>query len=338
MNICAAYADQSSCSDKLILDHNLLVWEHLHGFWRTLPNFNPNAVLSDPSQDIEGEGWELLFLLHGECNAGKEEKHKNEPVRDEIEDGSLVDLVEGASEIVDHMDADSDAGLEGFDDAPNKVWNYAVDFHWQCWNQCDVQSPPVEPIQSTLARALGIAVKHIAAPVMDRKWPASHGLSRTPTALTSSTHNSNKYSHVDSSLESFSSEQSQFTELAKTMQTIKLARIEIRHKQMELKIEQACKNDQIAAEEWALTYKRDMQKEELIYKKQMQERELVYKEHVLQLEIKLAWLNGGQASVILGAHPVSLVQNTYSSNADSFTFPPLPSTGWDLLEPSGSKP
>jgi len=42
-------------------------------------------------------------------------------VRDEIEDGSLVDLVEGASEIVDHMDADSDAGLEGFDDAPNKV-------------------------------------------------------------------------------------------------------------------------------------------------------------------------------------------------------------------------
>jgi len=115
LHICAPYADQSLCSDKLLLEHNLPIWERLHGFWRTLPNYNPHTVLSGPSQDIEGEAQELLFLLHGNCIADQEEEPKNELVGDEIKDASLVDLVEGAAGLVD---IDIDIGLEGFDDAP----------------------------------------------------------------------------------------------------------------------------------------------------------------------------------------------------------------------------
>ncbi|KAH9008620.1 hypothetical protein EDB83DRAFT_2204551, partial [Lactarius deliciosus] len=38
---------------------NLL--EHLHGFWRTLPSFNPHAVSSEPGQDLEAEALGVLF-------------------------------------------------------------------------------------------------------------------------------------------------------------------------------------------------------------------------------------------------------------------------------------
>jgi len=44
-----------------------------------------------------------------------EEEPENELLGDEIEDASLVDLVEGAAGLVD---VDIDIGLEGFDDAP----------------------------------------------------------------------------------------------------------------------------------------------------------------------------------------------------------------------------
>ena len=115
LHICAPYADQSSCSDKLLLKHNLPIWECLHGFWRTLPNYNPYTVSSDPSQDIEGEAQELLFPSRGNRIADQEEEPENELLGDEIEDASLVDLVEGAAGLVD---VDIDIGLEGFDDAP----------------------------------------------------------------------------------------------------------------------------------------------------------------------------------------------------------------------------
>ena len=50
-----AYTDWSLHSDKLILDYKFPIWECLHGFWRTLPNFNPHVVSSEPGQDLERE-------------------------------------------------------------------------------------------------------------------------------------------------------------------------------------------------------------------------------------------------------------------------------------------
>jgi len=55
--------------DEIWKDGNLLdkllsgfpIWERLHGFWRTLPSFNPHAVSSEPGQDLEGEALAVLF-------------------------------------------------------------------------------------------------------------------------------------------------------------------------------------------------------------------------------------------------------------------------------------
>jgi hypothetical protein len=36
-------------------------WPRLHGFWRTLPNFNPYTVTSDPGQGLANEAHSVLM-------------------------------------------------------------------------------------------------------------------------------------------------------------------------------------------------------------------------------------------------------------------------------------
>ncbi|KAH9023311.1 hypothetical protein EDB84DRAFT_1247596, partial [Lactarius hengduanensis] len=45
--------------DKLL--SGFPAWKRLHGFWRTLPSFNPHLVSSEPGQDLEGDAMETLF-------------------------------------------------------------------------------------------------------------------------------------------------------------------------------------------------------------------------------------------------------------------------------------
>jgi hypothetical protein len=45
---------------------NFKWWPRLHGFWRTLPNFNPYTVTSDPGQDLAGEALSVLIGGQGE--------------------------------------------------------------------------------------------------------------------------------------------------------------------------------------------------------------------------------------------------------------------------------
>jgi len=95
------------------------------------------------------------------------------------------------------------------------------------------------PLKSIPARASSIAVGHIATPVIDCRRPVIQGNLRTPSALTSSSHMSNKCSPIDSSLKSVSSDQSQFADLAKSAQTIKLASIKMKRQRMEHEMVQA---------------------------------------------------------------------------------------------------
>lgn len=37
------------------LEKDFPFWSRLHGYWRTLPNFNPFTVSSEPGQDLEEE-------------------------------------------------------------------------------------------------------------------------------------------------------------------------------------------------------------------------------------------------------------------------------------------
>ena len=98
--------DWSSHADQLILEHNLLVWERLHGFWRTIPSFNPQVVSSEPGQDLEGEARRLLFPSGGSGDANEEEEPEDRIV-EEIEDPGLSGTVEGVA-----GDIDVDVGPE----------------------------------------------------------------------------------------------------------------------------------------------------------------------------------------------------------------------------------
>ncbi|KAJ7163659.1 hypothetical protein C8R46DRAFT_902539, partial [Mycena filopes] len=45
--------------DELNEKYKLPYWERLHGFWRTLPNFNPTVKMAEPGQDIAAEALKL---------------------------------------------------------------------------------------------------------------------------------------------------------------------------------------------------------------------------------------------------------------------------------------
>lgn len=49
------------------LEQEFPFWKRLHGFWRTLPNFNPYTASSEPGQDLAADA---LALIHGrrDCN------------------------------------------------------------------------------------------------------------------------------------------------------------------------------------------------------------------------------------------------------------------------------
>ena len=43
-------------------------WPRLHGYWRTLPNFNPYTVSSEPGRDLAGEAQSVLLGTSGSRN------------------------------------------------------------------------------------------------------------------------------------------------------------------------------------------------------------------------------------------------------------------------------
>ncbi len=43
---------------------NFKWWPRLHGYWRTLPNFNPYTITSDPGQGLANEA--LAVLMGGQ--------------------------------------------------------------------------------------------------------------------------------------------------------------------------------------------------------------------------------------------------------------------------------
>ena len=118
LNVCGAYVDWPSRSEKLKSDYKLPEWELLHGFWRTIPNFNPHMVSSEPSQDLGAKAQDLLFPSRGNGDASGAEEPDTGIEGDEDEDMNLLDMVEGAAGL---MDVDIDIGLRGYNDAPDKV-------------------------------------------------------------------------------------------------------------------------------------------------------------------------------------------------------------------------
>ena len=163
---------------------------------------------------------------------------------DEIEDASLLDMVEGAA-----GDIDINIGPEGSDN---------------------------EPIQLVPSKALGVATEqhgmHGVAPPMGHKRYPLHN--RTPSALTGNGCKSNKCSCVDSALESISSEQSQLADIARSSYDIKMATIESKQKKVAHKSEREQDMRWIAAQEQELILKQEAKEQELVLMQKGKEQEL----------------------------------------------------------------
>jgi hypothetical protein len=86
LNICAP-TTKVFMLDQLISDHKFPIWSRLHGFWRTLPNYNPFLANSGSGQDLDDEFQRLVFSRSNDDVGGEDEEDEvATPAQDIIED------------------------------------------------------------------------------------------------------------------------------------------------------------------------------------------------------------------------------------------------------------
>jgi hypothetical protein len=83
-------------------------WERLHGYWRTLPNFNPLTVTSEPDQDLESGALKLFQGTNSPANSLLELGFDGEPPAHPAFLAADFLTPEERAEIQDDPDADGD--------------------------------------------------------------------------------------------------------------------------------------------------------------------------------------------------------------------------------------
>ncbi|KAH9007004.1 hypothetical protein EDB86DRAFT_2824147 [Lactarius hatsudake] len=245
--------------DKLLADFPF--WDCLHGFWCTLPSFNPHTVSSEPGQDLQDEAIGVLFGNKDKAEVGASTSDRDEP------DG-LWDVddtwPDGEEEHAGHE-------VNSEDPAPGATEN--------------------EPVQLVHASS--------PAQVIPKPFPLNHcwTLSVSSSASQSSKSGpatarkvSSKRSRIESSLEASVSENNKLLVLAKGSYDFKSANIAAKRQKMELRAEQECKAQRFAAEERAL-----------MIKERMQDKEFEFREWMAKHELELARLRAQQVPGQQGA-------------------------------------
>ncbi|KAH9061318.1 hypothetical protein EDB87DRAFT_1682746 [Lactarius vividus] len=288
----------SNVLDKLLI--GFPVWERLHGFWRTLPSFNPHVVSSEPGQDLEGDAIGVLF-------GNKDE-------------------------------ADGSAGLGvGDTDEPDGLWE--TDNMPLAEEEEHAGGEANKSEDSTLGATESDPAQLVRAssPVVPKPFPIDH--CRTPSVSSSASQSlksgpattrkvSGKRSRIENSLEASATENAKLLELAKGSYDFKTANIAAKRQKMVLRAEQERKSQRYAAEERAL-----------VIKERMQDKEFKHREWVLKYELELARLKAQQAqqgavpplgttTFPLGPGGFRNTRDAYTTpdNFSNFTFPAQPST------------
>ena len=74
------------------LEQEFPFWKRLHGFWWTLPNFNPYTASSEPGQDLAADA---LALIRGRGQDNENDEDEVEAVgADDAQAGAFNDEVE----------------------------------------------------------------------------------------------------------------------------------------------------------------------------------------------------------------------------------------------------
>lgn len=72
------------------LEQDFPYWKCLHGFWRTLPNFNPYTASSEPGQDLASEA---LALIQGRGRNNSEDEYATDGAADVDDDAGSTQQV-----------------------------------------------------------------------------------------------------------------------------------------------------------------------------------------------------------------------------------------------------
>jgi hypothetical protein len=71
------------------LEQGFPFWKRLHGFWRTLPNFNPYTASSEPGQDLAADA---LALIRGRGQDNENDDEEDEAFgADDAQGGAIND-------------------------------------------------------------------------------------------------------------------------------------------------------------------------------------------------------------------------------------------------------
>ncbi|KAH9074350.1 hypothetical protein EDB83DRAFT_2516142 [Lactarius deliciosus] len=287
----------SNILDKLLI--GFPAWERLHGFWRTLPSFNPHAVSSEPGQDLESEAIGVLF--------GNKDKAEG--------DGSVGDQDEP----------------DGLGETDN-MWPDGEEEH--AGREVDNSEDPTPGAGDELAQ-----LAHASSPVDPKPFLVNHCWTPSVSSSADQSSKSgpatgrkvsSKHSRIENSLEASASENAKLLELAKGSYDFKTAHIATKRQKMVLRAEHEREAQWYAAEERALLIKERMQDKKL----SSQEQVLKYELELARLRIQQVQ-HGiipppalGSATFPLGSGGLGNTQvGVYTpDNFNDFAFPPQPLT------------
>jgi hypothetical protein len=83
------------------LEQEFPFWKRLHGFWQTLPNFNPYTASSEPGQDLAAD---VLTLIWGRGQDNENDDEEDEAFgTDDAQGGAINDEGEDNTILLDEV-------------------------------------------------------------------------------------------------------------------------------------------------------------------------------------------------------------------------------------------
>jgi hypothetical protein len=83
------------------LEQEFPFWKRLHGFWQTLPNFNPYTASSEPGQDLAADA---LTLIRGRGQDNENDDEEDEAFgTDDAQGGAINDEGEDNAILLDEV-------------------------------------------------------------------------------------------------------------------------------------------------------------------------------------------------------------------------------------------